>query len=333
MKPLTDQEAMERMESAQRKVPHAQTTIDQYGAWVRRYRAARMARVCSNLQGYLDYLASDPDARVNPKTVHQALNALKFYHEKVLGIEIAPNSLRVPAINKNRNIPDILTHEEVMDLLSRMSGIPRLQGEMLYGTGSRIKALLTRRLKDVDLPRGLITFRFDKGAKSRTVRLPRSVMDRLAAHVAAVRLQWQCDQTKGIICPHPDRSLVKKLGVKRFGTLPFYWLFPSDRVRGKERWHATNHALSDSLKNAAEESGIMKRISPHIFRHCNATSLLDRGENIRTIQEHLGHTNVETTEIYTHARGSDALISPLDLPPIQQIGNLVPFTSSHRLIP
>ena len=118
---------MERMETAQRKVPHAQTTIDQYGAWVRRYRSARKARVCSNLQGFLDYLASDPDARVNPKTVHQALNALKFYHEKVLSIQIEPNSLRVPAINKNRNIPDILTHEEVMDLFSRMSGNPRLQ--------------------------------------------------------------------------------------------------------------------------------------------------------------------------------------------------------------
>lgn len=329
MKPLTDQEAMERMETAQRKIPHAETTIEQYGAWVRRYRSARKDHVCSNLQGYLDYLASDPDDRVNPKTVRQALNALKFYHEKVLGIEIAPNSLRVPAINKNRNIPDILTHEEVIDLFSHMSGNPRLQGELLYGTGSRITALLTRRLKDVDLPRGLITFRFDKGKKSRTVRLPRSVMDRLAAHIAAVRLQWQADHARGIICPHPDPSLVRKLGIKRFGTLPFYWLFPSDRVRGCERWHATDHALANSLKNAAEECGIMKRVSPHTFRHCNATSLLDRGENIRTIQEHLGHTNVETTEIYTHAMGSHALISPLDLPPIQQIGNLVQFSSSR----
>jgi hypothetical protein len=81
MQPLTDQEAHERMVSAQRKVPHSDTTIEQYGAWVRRYRAARKQRICCNLQSYLDYLASDPAARVNPKTVHQALNALKFYHE------------------------------------------------------------------------------------------------------------------------------------------------------------------------------------------------------------------------------------------------------------
>jgi site-specific recombinase XerD len=326
---LLDSEAAALMVSAQRKVPHGRTTIEQYGAWVRRYRATRKAEICRNLQGFLDYLASDPKDRVNPKTVRQALNALKFYHEKVLGIEILPNSLRVPAINKNRNIPDILTHEEVMELFSHMSGKPRLQAEILYGTGGRKTALLTRRLKDVDLPRGLITFRFDKGGKSRTVKLPRSVMDRLAAHIAAVRLQWQDDHAKGIICPHDDPSLVRKLGEKRFGTLPFYWLFPSDRVRGNKRWHATDHALNDSLKAAAEKTGIMKRVNPHIFRHCNATSLLDRGENIRTIQEHLGHTHVETTEIYTHAIGANALISPLDLPPIQQIGNLVPFSVSR----
>lgn len=329
MKPLTDQEAHERMVSAQLKVPHSRTTIEQYGAWVRRYRQARKDGICRNLQGFLDYLASDPEARVNPKTVRQALNALKFYHEKVLFIEIAPNSLRVPAINQNRNIPDILTHEETMEWLSHMTGKPRLQAEMLYGTGSRITALLTRRLKDVDLPRGLITFRFDKGGKSRTVKLPRFLMDRLAAHIGEVRQQWADDHAKGIICPHNDPSLVRKLGEARFGTLPFYWLFPSDRVRGNHRWHATPHALSDALKQASEDAGIMKRVSAHTLRHCNATALLDRGENIRTIQDHLGHTNVETTEIYTHARGAEALISPLDLPPIQQIGNLVPFAASR----
>lgn len=327
MKPLTDQEAKSRMEAAQREASHEQTTINQYGAWVRRYREARKGRICSDLQGFLTYLSSDPKDRVNPKTVHQALNALKFYHEKVLGIEIPPNSLKVPAINKNRNIPDILTHEETMDLLSRMTGTPRLQAELLYGTGGRISALLKRRLKDIDPHRGLITFRFDKGGKSRTVRLPRSIMDRLAAHIAAVRLQWESDHAKGIICPHSDPSLMRKLGRARFGTLPFYWLFPSRDVRESGRWHASDKALSSALAAAAAEAGIMKRVYPHLLRHCNATHLLDRGENIRTIQEHLGHTHVETTEIYTRARGSNALISPLDLPPVQQpeFGHILTF--------
>jgi site-specific recombinase XerD len=310
------------MNVAQLEKGHVLTTREQYQQWVRRYRHARKTRICRNLQGFLTYLASDPEAKVNPKTVRQALNALKFYHEKVLGIEVPPNSLSVPAINKHKNIPVWLTHEEAMDLISRMSGDERLQAEMLYGTGGRINALLTLRLKDLDPQKGLLTFRHDKGGKSRTVRLPRFVMHRLMTHIATVRLQWEQDRQKGVIYPTSEPDEMKKLGRKRYGTLPFCFLFPSAVVRmtgnGPERWHATDHALVDGLKKAAEEAGIMKRVSPHVFRHSNATALLERGENIRTLQEHLGHTNVETTEIYTHATGSNAVISPMDYPPMSQ---------------
>lgn len=320
MNPLSDDEAIARMNIAQLEKGHVITTREQYQQWVRRYREARKTQICRNLQGFLTYLSSDPKARVNPKTVHQALNALKFYHEKVLGIEILPNSLAVPAINKNRNIPVWLTHEEAVDLISRMEGDARLQAELLYGTGSRITALLTRRLKDLDMQKGLITFRHDKGGKSRTVRLPRTVMHRLMTHIATVRLQWEQDRSKGIIYPTSEPEEMKKLGRKRYGTLPFCFLFPSAVVRkgeqGPERWHATDHTLTDGLRVAAEAEGIMKRVSPHVFRHSNATALLERGESIRTLQEHLGHTDVKTTEIYTHANGSEGVISPLDYPPM-----------------
>ena len=317
MNPLTDREAILGLKNAQLEKGHSRNTRISYRAWMLRYRDLRKSGTVRDLQGFLKHLSTVD--HLNPKTVRQALNALKFYHEKVLNIEIAKNSLTVPRINPHRNIPVWLTHEESMDLISRMTGDARLQAEMLYGTGSRITALLTLRLKDLDPQRGLVTFRHDKGGKSRTVQLPRFVMHRLMTHIATVRLQWEGDKAKGIICPCNDESLMKKLGHKRFGTLPYYWLFPSNAVRGSERWHATDHALSSDLKRAAEEAGIMKRVSPHVFRHSNATALLERGENIRTIQEHLGHTNLETTEIYTHARGSESLISPLDLPPLQRI--------------
>lgn len=323
MIPLSDDEAISRMEAAQLQVPHKKTTRDQYQQWVRRYRDLRKSRTVRDLQGFLTYLSTDKKAKVNAKTVHQALNALKFYHEKVLGIEIPPNSLQVPAINKNKNIPVWLTHEEAMDLISRMEGDARLQAEMLYGTGSRITALLTLRLKDLDPQRGLVTFRHDKGGKSRTVQLPRFVMHRLMTHIASVRLQWESDRAKGVIYPTAEPEDMKKLGRKRYGTLPYCFLFPSAVVRmgeqGPERWHTTDHAISDGLKLAAEQAGIMKRVSPHVFRHSNATALLDRGENPRALQEHLGHTHLETTEIYLHARGTESLISPLDLPPVQRI--------------
>jgi len=306
----THSEALQKLNNAQREAGHALSTRKQYAHWVFRYREARIKKECRDLQTYLTRLSAVE--KVNPKTVKQALNALKFYHEKCLGIEILPNSLTMPKINANRNLPVWLTHDEAMDLIGRMNGLARLQSELLYGTGSRITALLTLRLKDIDLQKGLITFNHDKGGKSRTVRLPKFCMPRLQAHIAAVRLQWEGDKQRGIIYPTDDESLMRKLGPARFGSLPFCWLFPSRDVRGSHRWHSTDRALTESLKKAAEEAGIMKRISPHVFRHSNATALLELGENIRTLQEHLGHTNVETTEIYTHARGTNAVISPLD---------------------
>lgn len=326
MTPLTDRDAILALRAAQLEAGHLVNTRKSYRGWVMRYRAARKSGTVRDLQGFLTHLSAVE--RVNPKTVRQALNALKFYHEKVLAVEIAPKSLTVPKVNKHRNIPVWLTHAEAMDLLSRMDGLARLQAELLYGTGSRINALLTLRLKDLDLNRGLITFRFDKGGKSRTVRIPASVMPRLHAHVAAVRFQWEADHGKGIICPSPEPSLMKKLGRRQFASLPWYWLFPSATLRGDERWHTTDHALTSELRRAGDEARIIKRISPHVLRHSNATALLERGENIRTIQEHLGHTHVETTEIYTHASGSNAVISPLDYPPLPAAGHIVAFPRS-----
>lgn len=323
MKKMTDREAIISLKNAQLEAGHAVNTRKSYRGWVMRYRRARQARTAGDLQEFLTHLSTEE--RVNPKTVFQALNALKFYHEKVLGMEIAPNSLKMPKVNKNRNIPVWLVHDEAMDLIGRMDGTARLQAEMLYGTGSRITALLTLRLKDLDLQKGLVTFRHDKGGKSRTVRLPRAGMARLMAHVATVRLQWEVDKARGIICPTPEPSLMRKLGRARFGTLPFCWLFPSRDVRGVERWHATDHALTESLRKAAAEAGIMKRVSPHVLRHSNATALLERGENIRTLQEHLGHSHVETTEIYTHANGSQGVVSPMDYPPLAVPSGVITF--------
>ena len=307
------------LKNAQLEAGHRVNTRKSYRGWLLRYRSARKSRVCCDFQGFLTYLSTDPKAKVNPKTVHQALNALKFYHEKVLGIPIAENSLTVPKVNPHRNMPVWLSHDEAMDLMGRMSGDARLQAELLYGTGSRINALLKVRLNDLDLQAGLVTFRHDKGGKSRVVALPRALMARLMNHVGKVRMEWEHDQRSGIICPTAEEADMRKLGRARFGTLPFYWLFPSRDVRGNERWHTTDHALSEGLKRAAVESGIMKRVSPHVLRHSNATALAERGEDIRTIQEHLGHTNVKTTEIYTHVIGEGATVSPMDAPPQKRL--------------
>lgn len=306
-----DRKAVLALKDAQLREGHAPNTRKQYRQWVLRYRSYRKQRLVRDFQGFLDRL-SDKE-HLNPKTVKVALNAGVFYHREVLGIQL--EGLRTPRVTPNKNIPVFLTHREVMALLSHLRGLPLLQAELMYGTGARITAMLTLRLKDLDLEKRLITFRWDKGKKSRTVKLPEFTMPRLMAHIAAVKMQWKEDHDRDIACPHPDASLMRKLGRRQFTRLPWYWLFPSREVRGHDRWHATDKAITTALPRAADAAGLMKRVSPHVLRHSNATALLEAGENIRKIQEHLGHANVATTEIYTHASGVEAMISPLDAPP------------------
>lgn len=312
---MKEKEAILALRSAQLQAGHLRATRILYRGWLVRYIAGTQAGIFSDFQGFLDHLATVE--RLNPKTVRQALNALVFFHKNVLHRD--PGTLKVPKVNKNRNHPTWLHHHEAVQLISRMRGQARLQAAMLYGTGSRINALLTLRLKDIDLHSGLVTFRFDKGGKSRTVALPQTIIPSLTEHIEWTKGRWELDHRNGNIAPHPEPSLMRKLGKSTLGTLPWYWLFPSQVARNGERWHSTDRGLAKAIKIAASAAGFTKRITPHTLRHSHATALLKRGDNIRDIQEQLGHAKLTTTEIYTHTtRGP--LPSPLD-----DVAAVIPF--------
>jgi site-specific recombinase XerD len=317
-------EAIIALQTAQLEAGHLRETRKTYRRWLCRYIDGAAAGKFKDLQGFMTHLSANEG--LNPKTVRQALNALVFFHKQVLLREIP--ELKVPRVNKNRNQPTWLPHEEVMELLARMNGTPRLQAAMLYATGSRIHALLSLRLKDLELEKGLVTFRFDKGGKSRTVRLADCLLPELRMHVERVIRLWETDHQAGRIAPHPEPSLMRKLGAKTFGTLPWYWLFPSQVSHPTERWHATDRGLAKAVAKAAAAARLMKRVTPHSLRHSHATALLTNGANIREIQKQLGHTHVETTEIYTHATGGGALRSPLDHPSIIPFPAILPLTQT-----
>jgi site-specific recombinase XerD len=112
---------------------------------------------------------------------------------------------------------------------------------------------------------------------------------------------------------------------RKYKTASLSWkwqyLFPSSRYAfirhndSRRRHHSHTSGLSRAVKAAVEESGINKRVTTHTFRHSFATHLLERGCDIRTVQELLGHASVQTTQIYTHVikRGGNAVRSPLDV--------------------
>lgn len=318
---MKKREAMIALRDAQLKKGHLLNTRKTYLHWLCRYIDGAASGRFSDLQEFLDHLVIVD--QLNPKTVRQALNAMVFFYKSVLDRD--PGQLRVPKVNRHRNHPNFLNRGEIVELLSRMSGKARLQAELLIGTGSRINAMLTLRLKDIDLDKRTVCFRFDKGGKTRTVKLPDAIVPRLTEHVERVKRQWEKDHSDGIIAPAPEPSLARKLGRNVFGTLPWYWLFPSQVVRDGCRWHATDRGLAKAISIAAADAKIMKRVTPHTLRHTNATALLDMGVNVRRIQEHLGHSNLATTEIYLHTTGTDALPSPID-----QLPAIIPFAPTRH---
>ncbi len=318
-------DALEALDREQLIENHRSTTRETYRGWVRDYLGLIKTREVADFQGYLDHLAT---VRLLAwKTRKQALNAIIFFHRRVLKVDVPPNSLNIGIPTKGKRVPVFLTHAECLAVIARLDNpINKLQCILMYGCGLRVTECLTMRLKDVDLAAGMITVRSGKGDKDRTVRLPRAYYPMIEEQILKCRRQFEKDSAAGLIFPIDDPALMRKLGRAQFKRLCWYWLFPSRVVREDERWHATTRSLEKPLKEAAEAAGILKRVSPHVWRHSYATNLLLSGTDIRTLQDQLGHASVETTEIYTHAVGFRGTESPLDkLGGTPAIGSIIHF--------
>lgn len=287
----------------------SRNTRKTYAGIIADYSELLRAGKITGVQGYLDHLSSV--RKLSSKSVWHALSPLKFFYEKVLKKEFGEFDL--PKKNRSKPMRSVLSMQDVLRMLEIMPRVPRLQAGLLAGCGLRIESdMLTLRLKDIRLGDRIITIFEAKGNKTRTVRIPEFLVPDLDLQIAACRRQWEADRRAEIICPHPQESLMRKLGNRTFGTLPWYWLFPSQKVHGNHRWHASDKRLVSALREAAETLNITQRVNPHALRHSFATGLLRDGVDIRVIQEQMGHTKLETTELYLHTTGQRTVQSPLD---------------------
>jgi site-specific recombinase XerD len=309
MKTLT--QVLTAFETAALNAGLSRNTRKTYAIIIAEFTEMLIARKIAGVQDYLNHLASVK--KLSSNTVWHALNPLKFLYEKVLQKEFG--TYEMPIRNRSKPMRSVLTMREVLAMMNVMDDrIARLQTGMLAGCGLRIESdMLTLRLKDIRIEDRVITIYEAKGNKSRAVQIPEFLVDDLAKQIAACRRQWEKDRAQQIICPHPQESLMRKLGRNQFGTLPWYWLFPSRLAHGKERWHSTSRRVTAALKDAAAICGITQRVNPHALRHSYATGLLRNGVDVRTIQEQMGHTHLETTEIYLHTAGMKSVTSPLDV--------------------
>jgi site-specific recombinase XerD len=305
----TVQEVLSAFETAALKAGLARNTRKTYAPVIGEFVGMLKAGQITGVQDYLDHLSTVK--KLSSNSVWHALNPLKFLYEKVLQKEFGTFDL--PKRNRSKPMRSALSMQDVISMLQIMPRVPRLQAGLLAGAGLRIESdMLTLRLKDIRLADRVITIYEAKGNKSRAVRIPEFLVADLDLQINACRRQWEADKQAGIICPHPQESLMRKLGQRTFGSLPWYWLFPSQKTHGKERWYSSDKRLVSALREAAGTLNITQRVNPHALRHSFATGLLRDGVDVRVIQEQMGHTSLETTEIYLHTAGLKTVASPLD---------------------
>ena len=294
-----------------------------YTDWIKRYVQFHQMRCREDLadgerkiEAFLTDLAVR--GKVAASTQNQAMNALVFLYRRVLE---KPLDEVIDAVRAERkvNVPVVLTREEVSQVIVIMAGVPQLIVKLLYGSGLRILEAVRLRVKDVDFAMKQVTVRSGKGDKDRFTTLPTSLIPLLENHLRRVKAFHEQDLAAGHGAVYLPYALDRKYpGAARDWS--WQYLFPArevstDPLSGVVRRHHVDPAVvNKAIKVAARRAGLTKVISAHTFRHSFATHLLQRGTDIRTIQELLGHSDVATTMIYTHVvqQGGQGVPSPLD---------------------
>lgn len=265
---------------------------------------------------FLTYLAVKEE--VAASTQNQALSALLFLYREVLQIELNADLAITPA-KRPQCLPAVLSRAEVRDVLAALSGTHQLMAQLLYGSGLRLLECLRLRVKDLDFEQRQLIVRQGKGGKDRATLLPARLHESLRTHLEHVRSIHEQDLHEGFGEVWLPDALARKLPS---ASREWVWqyVFPSsqrsvDPRSGRiMRHHQDESGLQKAVRRAAQQAGIQKRVTCHTFRYSFATHLLEAGYDIRTVQELLGHKDVQTTMIYAHVlrRGSGAVRSPLD---------------------
>jgi site-specific recombinase XerD len=221
------------------------------------------------IRKYFLYLKNTKKHARNTTTI--ALCGIKFFFKKTLGKSFEVfNIIRSPREHK---LPVVLTREEVREVLKNIRVLRhRVCLTLIYSCGLRLREATHLKVSQVDSKRMLIHIQQSKGFMDRYVPLPESTLILLREH-------YKTHRNPILVFPAPGRGGVREAASKE--PLP-------------------DASVQTVFKKSIKEIGIHKAAHVHTLRHSYATHLLEDGIDIRIIQEHLGHKNIQTTMIYTH---------------------------------
>jgi integron integrase len=304
-----------------RYLHYSKKTEQAYVQWIRRYILFHGKRHpkelgAAGISGFLNYLANRE--HVSASTQNQALSALIFLYKEVLRLEIG-NLPDFQYARKPKRLPVVLTQAEVKAVFQHLREPHLTIVGLLYGSGLRLNECLGLRILDIDFERKEITVRRTKGNKDRRTMLPDFVIPGLQRIIRRTEKFHDIDLAHGIDYVYMPDALGRKYP-NAGKQLKWQFVFASantsaDPVSGRiGRHHIHEKSVQRAVNAAINNAGLRKHVTSHVFRHSFATHLLENGYDIRTVQELLGHTNVNTTMIYTHVlnRGGRGVKSPID---------------------
>lgn len=230
------------------------------------------------IQQSLGYLQ---DQGISAKSLARFISTIRSFHQFALREKYAAKdpTVLIETPKYDKKLPDVLEVDEVLALLeapdlSKNNGYrDRTMLELLYATGMRVSELIQIKVEDVNIIMGFVKV-FGKGNKERIVPLGETVIDYLETYMETVRPQ-----------------LLKKTVTDT--------LFLN--MHGKP---LSRQALWKMIKQNGIKAQIYKTLTPHTLRHSFATHLLENGADLRAVQEMLGHSDISTTQLYTHVSKS-----------------------------
>ena len=228
-----------------------------------------------DIKNYLLYLVEK--RKISTSFQNQVINAIKFYYEKVCGGKRMPY-ITIDRPIKEKTLPNVLSEEEVKRIINSVKNLKHKSILLtIYSSGLRISEAINLKIADIDSSRMVILIKGGKGKKDRSSLLSEKLL---------IILREYFRQYK-----------------------PKVWLF-----EGQDGGQYSDRSIQNVFRKACLDAKIMKKATVHTLRHSFATHLLERGTDLRYIQELLGHSSSKTTEIYTHIthKGMEQIKSPLD---------------------